>query len=148
MTIDNKGSAYKVCKCGVLVALSAMIFFPVLGQSATYYDASSRTAVFALTPGAKIGPSAIRNNAMQRSVTANPVRLTTAKNLVSIALSFARRSPVDITVYDVAGKRAFRQRGFSGSFLRIDTHLFAPGLYSVIVRYSGQNYSRNFTVSR
>jgi hypothetical protein len=148
MTKDNKNPAYKVCKCSVLVAFSAMFFFPALGQGASSYDASGQTAVFTLTPGAKSGPSAIRSGASLHSAVANSIRIAAGKNLIGITLSFARRSPVDVAIYDVAGKRAFRQRGFNGTFLRLNAHLFAPGLYSVVVRKDGQNYSRYFTVSR
>jgi hypothetical protein len=149
MTKGNMNPAYKVCKCSVLVAFSAMFFFPVLGQGApSYYDASGQTAAFTLTPGAKSGSSAIRREVGLHSGAVNSIRIAAGKNLIGITLSFARRSPVDVAIYNVAGKRAFRQRGFNGSFLRLDARLFAPGLYSVVVRKDGQNYSRYFTVSR
>lgn len=131
-----------IMACAVLLGLN------VTGFGATDYEASGQTAVFTFAPGAKSGPSAIRSGAGQHSAVANSIQIAAGKNLIGITLSFARRSPVDVAIYNVAGKRAFRQRGFNGTFLRLNARLFAPGLYSVVVRKDGQNYSRYFTVSR
>jgi hypothetical protein len=145
--LERKNLEFRLRKIGVL-ACAAILYYAASSLCATFYEASGQTGVFNFAPGAKSGPSSLRNGAGMHSPMANGIRITRGKNLIGLTFSFLRRNAADIAIYDVTGKRAFRQRGFTGSFLRIDTRLFAPGLYSVVVRYSGQNYSRCFTVSR
>jgi hypothetical protein len=132
------------------MALSAAI---ALGYGAacwsqTSYDASGQTAVFTLTAGAKSGPASIRSGSVSRTGKGNSVTVASMRGFIVVSLPSQLRFPSDIAMYDIAGKQLYRQRGFNGASFRLDTRLLAPGIYTVIVRIDGQNFSRRFAVSR
>jgi hypothetical protein len=144
---DNSGSfpasAFIRACAGVALLGCAMA-----GWGQQYYEASGQTAVFTLTPGAKSGPSSIRGRVVSRTGPQTGIRTAMVKGGLVVTLLSQRHGQSDISIYDMAGKQVYRQRGFSGSSLRFDAHRFAPGMYNLLVRIDGQNYSRRFAVSR
>jgi hypothetical protein len=139
-----------VRRSAVIVAVTGAVLLgsAVAGWGQSYYEASGKTTVFTLTPGAKAGPAAIRGRAALLPGIGNGIRISTVNGGILITLSFQQHCLSDITVYNMAGRQTYRQRGFSGASLRFDTRRFAPGTYNVLVRANGQNYSRRFAVVR
>jgi hypothetical protein len=134
-------------------AITACAGFVLLGYAAAawsqaFYEASGQTAVFTLTPGAKSGPSSIRGRVVSHTGPQNGIRIAMVKGGIVLTLPSLRQGRSDITIYNMAGRQVYRQRGFSGASLRFDARRFAPGMYNVLVRIDGQNYSRRFAVSR
>ena len=130
--------------CAVAVVLGCT----VPGWSQTNFQSSGQTAVFTLTPGAKAGPEAVLRGVAARASKANGVTIAVVKGGIVVTLPSLRHGLGDITLYDMTGRQAYRQRGFAGASLRMDARRFAPGMYNVIVRIDGQKYSRRIAVSR
>jgi len=128
-------------------AFGVMLIGAAAGWGQAYYSASGTTAVFTLTPGAKTGPAAIRQN-LVRSEIGNPVAIASVKGYLVVSSSSQRHGLGDIALYNIAGKQVFRQHWLGAASFRCDTRRFAPGMYTVVVRVDGQNYSRRFAVSR
>ena len=126
----------------------ALLGFAMAGWGQQYYEASGQTAVFTLTPGAKSGPASIRGKAVLYSGTQSGIRIAIVKGGIVVTLLSQRHGQSDVAIYNVAGRQVYRQCGLSGASLRFDTRRFAPGMYNVLVRIDGQNYSRRFAVSR
>jgi hypothetical protein len=129
-------------------AAAAMLVFAVQGWGQSTFQASGRSAVFTLAPGATAGPDAVQRGIVSQQGKRSGVTIAFVKNGILVALPSLRRGPADIAVYDMTGRLAFRLRGFSGASLRLDPRRFAPGMYNVIVRMDGQKYSRRIAVSR
>lgn len=138
----RRSAVVRACAGAVLLGCA------MAGWGQQYYEASGQTAVFTLTPGAKSGPSSIRGRVVSRMGPQTGMRIAMVKGGFVVTLLSQRHGQSDITMYDMAGKQVYRQRGFSGSSLRFDAHRFAPGIYNLLVRIDGQNYSRRFAVSR
>jgi hypothetical protein len=144
-----KRSDRRTVRSGVISACAgaALCFCVSSGWSQTSYEASGQTVVFTLTPGAKASPLAVIGGSGSR-FGKNAVSITSARGFIVVSLSSQPHGPSDISIYDMAGRQAYRQRGFSGGSLRLETRRFAPGMYNILVRIDGRNYSRRFAVSR
>jgi hypothetical protein len=118
------------------------------GWGQTNYEASGQTAVFTLTPGAKIGPNAIRGNPVLRTAPLRGIDIAVVQGGIVITLSSLLRGHADIAIYNLTGRQVYRQHGMNGLTLRVDTRRFTPGIYHARVRIDGQDFSRRFAVSR
>ena len=116
--------------------------------SQAYYEASGQTQVFTLTAGAKSGPVAIRKGSLMRTEKNSGINLAVTRGGIVITLPSLRRGSADISLYDLAGRQIFRQRGYWGASLRLATQTFPAGIYTAIVRVDGKNYSRRLAMSR
>jgi len=129
-------------------AFGVMLIGAAAGWGQAYYSASGSTAVFTLSPGAKSGPDAIRRDLAVHSGIGSPVTIASVKGFLFVSSSSQRHGLGDIALYNIAGKQVFRQHWLGAASFRCDTRRFAPGMYTVVVRVDGQNYSRRFAVSR
>jgi hypothetical protein len=129
-----------------LVTASVIFGFAVACLSQTYYEASGQTAVFTLKAGAKT--SAIHSGSVIRSVLNSSINVTTVKGNIVVTLPALQRGLADISLYDIAGRQIYRQHGYSGTSLRLETRTFAPGVYSMLVCVDGKKYSRRVAVSK
>jgi len=115
------------------------------GWSQAYYEVSNQTKVFTLAAGAKVGSVAIRSGAV---VGINSgISVTTTRSGIMVTLPSLQRGSADIALYDIQGRQMFRQQGFGGAVLRLETRRFAPGIYSMQIRANGRSYSRMVAVS-
>jgi hypothetical protein len=128
------------------LTIIALIAVAVWGQQ--YYEVSGKTQVFTLTPGAKSGPTAIRGGSVMSPGKNSSINLTVARVGIVIMLPAKQQGSVDIALYDIAGRQIYRQHGYCGTSLRLETKAFAAGIYTALVRVDGKNYSRRFAVSR
>lgn len=127
---------------------TAMLFVcAATGWSQPYYEASGQTQVFTLAAGAKVGPSAIKGGRMNRFVMNTGISVVTSRGSIVVTLPALQRGSADIAVYDIKGRQGFRQSGFHGASLRLETKLFAPGVYSLLVRVDGQSFARRVAVN-
>ena len=132
----------------IALVVAAVIGCTVSGWSQSYYEASGRTAVFTLTAGAKSGSVAIRSGSAVTQVRSNiGVTVKTASSRIVVSLPALQSSSADIAIYTVAGKQIYRQRGYRGASLSLDSRQFAQGMYSVVVRVEGKSYSRRFAIT-
>jgi hypothetical protein len=131
----------------IALTLTAIIGCAVACWSQAYYEASGQTQVFTLTPGAKSGPASIRNGSFLHAKMNGGIRVTATRGGISIILPAQRHGSADIALYNIAGRQIYRQHGYNGASLRLETRTFAPGVYSLIVRLDGQSYSRRCTVT-
>jgi hypothetical protein len=122
--------------------------FAVAGWSQAYYEASGQTAVFTLTAGAKSGPAAIRGGSVLRTGKNSGISVTTTRGGILVTLPTLRSGTTDIALYDVAGRQIYRQHGYSGASLRIETQNFASGMYTARIQVDGLNYSRRLMANR
>lgn len=150
MVLSIRDEVRTVFRSAAVVACAGAILLggAVAGWGQAFYEASGQTAVFTLTPGAKSGPAAIRGRAVSRSGKGSAIRIVAVKGGMVVTLLSPRRGQSDISIYEMTGRQVYRQRGLSGSSLRLDTRRYAPGMYNLLVRIDGQNYSRRFAVSR
>jgi hypothetical protein len=150
MISTKQNDARIVRRPGIVMACTAAVVLvcAMAAWSQTFYEASGKTAVFTLAPGAKVGPDAIRDRAVSRPGTGRALTMASGKGFIVVTLSSLRSGLGDIALYDIAGRQAYRQHGLTSASLRLDTRRFAPGMYTVVVRIDGQNYSRRFALSR
>lgn len=127
---------------------AAILTFTLACWSQTCYEAIGQTVAFTLKAGAKSGPAAIREISVMRDRINSGIKVTTSRDGILVTLPSLQRGIADIAVYDVAGRQIYRQRGFSGASLRLETRTFAAGIYTALVQVDGQNYLRRFAVSR
>jgi hypothetical protein len=132
----------------IALATAVIITCTVAGWGQACYEASGQTAVFTLKAGAKSGPAAIREGPVLHAGLNSGISLTATRGGIVITLPALQRGSADIALYDLTGRQIYRQRGFNGTSLHIETKAFASGIYTAIVRVDGKNYSRRFAVSR
>jgi hypothetical protein len=83
-----------------------------------------------------------------RTVKNSGVNLSVTRGGIVITLPAKQQGSADIALYNLAGRQIYRQRGYCGASLRLETQAFAAGIYTAIVRVDGNIYSRRFAVSR
>lgn len=128
------------------LSLAIIFGFAVASRSQAYYEASGQTAVFTLAAGAKAGPSVIKGSFVVRTALNGEMKVTTYRGGIMIALP-AIQGHADITLYDIIGRQIYRQQGFSGTMIRLETRTLAAGVYSILVRSNGQSYTRRVAIS-
>jgi hypothetical protein len=132
----------------IVLTVAAIIGCAMACWSQAYYEASGQTQVFTLTPGAKSGPAAsIRSGSFLHAKMISGIRVSATRGGIIIMLPALRQESADVALYNIAGRQMYRQRGYNGASLRLETRTFAPGVYSLIVRIEGQSYSRRITVT-
>lgn len=132
----------------ITLVAAAIVTCAVACRSQTCYEAIGQTTAFTLKAGAKSGPAAIRGIFAMRDRINSGISVTTTRDGILVTLPSLQRGIAEMAVYDVAGRLIFRQRGFSGTSLRLETRTFAPGIYTMRVQVDGQSYLRRFAVSR
>ncbi len=132
----------------ITLVTAAILTCAVACWSQTCYEAIGQTVAFTLKAGAKSGPAAIRGISVMRDRLYNGISVTTTRDGILVTLPSLQRGIADIAVYDVAGRQIYRQRGFNGTSLHLETRTFAPGIYAARVQVDGQNYLRRFAVGR
>lgn len=131
----------------IAMMITMVLCFAIIGWSQAYYEASGQTAVFMLTAGAKAGPSAIKSSPVVRTALNKGMKVSTSRGGIMIALP-AFQGHADIALYDIKGRQIYRQQGLSGTPIRLETLTLASGVYSIIIRANGLNYTRRVTVNR
>lgn len=123
-----------------IVLSSVILIYAVSCWSQAYYEASGQTVAFTLTVGAKAGPSAIKRGPAVGSGQRRGFSVVTSRGCIVVTLPGMHRGSADIALYDIRGRQVYRQRK-DGPSLRLDTQQFAPGMYTVLIRFDGQMYS-------
>jgi hypothetical protein len=75
------------------------------------------------------------------------INVTTFRSSIVVTFPALHRGSADIALYNIAGRQIYRQRGFTGTSLRLETRTFALGIYTFLIRANGQNYSRRVAVN-
>lgn len=132
----------------IAVFTIVMLCCVIAGWGQSYYEASGQTSVFTLANGAHSGWSAIHGGIQTQHGSQDGIHIAAAQRSIIIKISSQRTPTTDIAIYDMAGRLAYRQRGFHGSALLLDSRSFAPGVYNTVVLFDGQTYSRRIIVSR
>ena len=132
----------------ITITAAVILGCAVACWSQAYYEASGQTQVFTLAAGAKSGPAAIRGGSVMGTVKNSGVNLAVTRSGILITLPSMQRGSADVALYDLTGRQIYRQRGYCGTSLRLQTQAFASGIYTALVRVDGKNYSRRFAVSR
>jgi hypothetical protein len=132
----------------ITLATAVILTCTVVGWSQDYYEASGQTQVFTFKAGAKSGPAAIHRASVQHAMVNNGIKFMTTRGRILITLPTSQQGSAKILLFNIAGRQIYRQRGYSGTSLHIETQAFASGIYTAIVRVDGKNYSRRFAVSR
>jgi TRAP-type uncharacterized transport system substrate-binding protein len=133
----------------IALAALAILTCAVAGWSQAYYEASGQTRVFTLAAGAKSGPVAIRGGSVMRTGKDSGINFAVTRGGIVVTLSAAnQQGSADIALYDLTGRQIYRQHGYCGTSLRLETKAFSAGVYTALVRVDGKNYSRRFAVSR
>jgi formylglycine-generating enzyme required for sulfatase activity len=72
------------------------------------------------------------------------LQVTTTKGAIAVTLSYLQQGNAEIALYNCNGRQVYRH---AGGTMRINTRSWAPGIYSLVVRADGKNYSRMIAVS-
>jgi hypothetical protein len=146
-SVTNAHFSRRITMRRIVMTMAAIIGCAMACWSQAYYEASGQTQVFTLTPGAKSGPASIRSGSFLHAKMISGIRVSATGGGIAITLPALRHGSADIALYNIAGRQMYRQRGYNGASLRLETRTFAPGVYSLIVRIDGQSYSRRITVT-
>ena len=134
---------------GRIASITAVMLCCVAsGRGQSYYEASGQTSVFTLAAGAHSGWAAIRGKAPANHEIQNVIRIAAAQSGIFITVSLQKGASADIALYNVAGRLAYRQRGFQGSILHLDSRILAPGVYNAVVRVGEKTCSHRLLISR
>ena len=132
---------------GIVLVSAILMACAITGWGQAYYESSGQTQVFTLAAGAKIGPSAIKSTPALRTGINNGISVGTSRGSIVVALPALHRGVADIALYDIKGRQIYRQSGFLGTSLRLETKAIAPGVYSMLVRVDGKSYTRRVAVN-
>lgn len=130
-----------------IIVISFVIFsFSITCWSQAYYEASGQTAVFTLTAGAKAGPTAIKRSPEVHAALSSDIKVTMSRGGIVVIMPVAHQRSANIALYDIRGRQVYRQQGYNGTSLQLETKAFAPGIYNLLIRADGQSYTRRVAV--
>ena len=125
----------------------AIMAYAAAGWSQAYYEASGQTVVFTLAAGAKAGPSAIRAGQLRQGAAIASMEVTVSRSNIVVSLPTLQRGNADIAIFNIQGRQVYRQQGFTGKTLRLESAVFKTGMYVVRVGVEGQRYVRRFSIA-